>query len=103
MKRKGLHNSIIAPPSSPVRLQEIDTKRPEGDPPAVPTKYRRLYGFSRLDDPIDHRDPLSPSIKTRTTSGRENSGGGMIPSFNMARTLVPDRITWCSSPWGQVL
>src|SRR5690606_41468183 len=73
-------------------------KRPEGDPPA---EIRHLA--ARKTSSSRHRVPLSPSIKTRTTSGRENSGGGMIPSLNMARTLVPDSITWCSSPWGQVL
>ncbi len=42
------------------------------------------------------------SISTRATSGRLNSGGGVCPWRSISRTRVPERLTWCSSPCGQV-
>lgn len=44
-----------------------------------------------------------PSISTCATSGRENCGGGLIPSRSISRTLVPERWTCSDLSCGQVL
>lgn len=44
-----------------------------------------------------------PSMSTRATSGRVNSGGGASPRASIPRTLVPYSATRSSGPWGHVL
>src|SRR3712207_122645 len=50
-----------------------------------------------------HDVSRSPSMRTSTTSGRENSGGGYSPLESISLTLVPEKKTWEEGSCGHVL
>lgn len=52
--------------------------------------------------PLYCRD-FNPSIKIVATSGRVNSGGGVIPFLNISLTFVPDKVICESLSCGHVL
>lgn len=71
--------------------------------PVFATEKERLCRPSPAFSVPFYCGDCNPSIKIIATSGRVNSGGGVIPVLNISLTFVPDKVRCESLSCGHVL
>ena len=94
-----------------IAVENLDASAARHEALADALRERRFPGAGQAGEPereagrLAHRTACSrmPSISTRATSARVNSGGGTSPLVSICRTCVPLSVTRADSSCGHVL